>query len=135
MWRSTLVLTALVAALPAAAQDFPGRMQCEALAVVSPRPLDQRITLTIQGGVLRYTRNILNAQGQQVGTQETGEGRIGPDGAVTVTGSGTTGATTFSTRLSGRVAPDGTVALSGTQTWLLRGGGSTRACTITGRRG
>lgn len=134
MWRSTLVLMALVAALPAAAQEFPGRMQCEALAAVSPRPLDQRITLNVQGGVLRYTRNILNAQGLQTGTQETGEGRIGPDGAVTVTGSGTTGALTFSTRLSGRVAPDG-VTLSGTQTWLLRSGGSTRACTITGRRG
>lgn len=127
----TLALTALLLPGIAGAQELQGRMQCEVLAAVSTRPLDQRVTVTIQDGQFRYQRPILNAQGQHMGGYETGSGRIGADRAVTVTGSGANGNITFTTRLAGRVAPNGATRLEGTQTWTLRGGPVTRACTLT----
>jgi hypothetical protein len=126
-----LAITALVLPGAAGAQELQGRMQCEVLAAVSARPLDQRVTVTIQDGQFRYQRAILNAQGQHMGGYETGSGRIGADGAVTVNGSGASGNITFTTRLAGRVAPNGASRLTGAQTWMLRTGAVTRACTLT----
>lgn len=127
------MLAAATLLLPGAAgaQELQGRMQCEVLAAVSARPLDQRVTVTIQEGQFRYQRPILNAQGQHMGGYETGSGRIGPDGTVTVTGGGTSGNVAFSTRLAGRVGANGATRLTGTQTWTLRTGATTRGCTLT----
>jgi hypothetical protein len=127
-------LLALAVLLPpgaAGATEFRGRMQCEILAAVSPRPLDQVVTVTIRDGEFRYERPILNPQGQHVGGYERGSGRIGADRSVTVTGSGTSGNFAITTRLTGRVAPNGAARLEGTQHWSLRGQVSTRTCTLT----
>jgi hypothetical protein len=132
-----LLWPALGAGQPAVADAvWHGRLTCDPLPGVTQRPLNQPLTVTVSGGVARYERLVLTADGQQTGYAERGEGPVARDGAVTLTGLATGRGFRYTARYSGRLGADGRGALAGEQEWIAdRGiGMQTRPCRIGLRR-
>ena len=114
-----------------------GRLVCDAFPGVTQAPLNQPLTVTIAGGAARYERLVLTAQGQPTGYAERGEGRVGADGTLTLTGLATGRNFAYTARYDGRLGADGRGSLRGEQEWRAGNaiGMQTRSCRIGLRRG
>lgn len=138
------MLGLVVAAAPAAAQrqspqadaTWRARLTCDPLPPITQNPLNVAITLTVQGGVARYERVVLDAQGRPTGSAERGEGPVGRDGSLTLDGLATARTYQYTARYVGRLGANGTGALEGTQEWRAGNavGQMTRPCRMVLRR-
>lgn len=123
----------------AQAQDgsWTGRMRCDAIPNMTSGPLNAPFTMTMAGGMAHYTREVQTTAGQVSGRPETGQGRIGADGSLTLEGSAAPSGQhswAYSARYSGRIVGDA-VTLRGTQDGTVRTIPHQRPCTIMLRRG
>ena len=133
-----------VAATPAAAQrqspqadaTWRARMTCDPLPPITQNPLNQVITVTVQGGVARYERPVPDQHGRPSGYAERGEGTVGRDGSLTLDGLATARTYQYTARYVGRLGANGTGALEGTQEWRTGSaiGQLTRPCRLVLRR-
>ncbi len=138
------MLGLVLAATPAWAQTQPpgadatwrARLTCDPLPPITQVPLNQAITVTVQGGVARYERLIPDQHGRPTGYAERGQGTVGPDGTLTLEGLATGRSFRYTARYSGRLRGNGTGSLTGEQHWSADGaiGQLTRTCRIGLRR-
>lgn len=129
-----------LAAAPALAQPVTGRwsgtIRCEPIPGVTRAPLTGPFTLTASGGAARYERPIMdpNDTNRPTAYVERGEGRIGPDGALRLTGGAQGQTFRYTAAYQGRLVANAPVELTGSQDWSGARAGQ-RACTISLRPG
>jgi hypothetical protein len=134
----------LLPATPAPAQTQPpnadatwrARLMCDPLPPITQNPLNQAITVTVQGGIARYERIVSDQHGRPTGYAERGQGTVGRDGALTLEGLATGRNFRYTARYSGHLRANGTGSLIGEQHWSADNavGQLTRPCRIGLRR-
>lgn len=138
MLRAAIPLLLLASAAQAQGQDgsWSGRMRCDPIPNMTSGQLNAAFTMTVSGGVARYSREVQTTSGQISGRPETGQGRVGADGSVALEGGASpSGANSwaYTARYAGRIAGD-TLTLQGTQEGTVRTVPHRRPCTISLRR-
>lgn len=111
-------------------------MRCDPIPNMTSGQLNAPFSMTVSGGIARYTREVQTTTGQVSGRPETGQGRIGADGSLTLEGSAAPSGQNswaYSSRYSGRIVGDA-VTLQGTQDGTVRTVPHQRPCTITLRK-
>ena len=115
-----LLLPGPAPAQPARAPDadatWRARLICDPLPPISATRRHANFLLTVAGGVARYERVLLDTEGA-ASFVERGQGRVDPDGSLTLEGSGTGRGVRVPTRYSGRLQADGLGDLRGRQEW------------------
>lgn len=116
-----LLLPGPAPAQPARAPDadatWRARLTCDPLPPISARRLHANFLLTVAGGVARYERVLLDTEGGSASFVERGQGRVGPDGSLTLEGGATGRGVRYAARYSGRLQADGLGNLHGRQEW------------------
>ena len=135
---AALSLLAALSAAPAARAEgrdgtYAGTIRCEALPGM--RALRTAVTMTVEGDRVRYEREIHHPTGGPSGTFERGEGRVGPEGELTLTTQATGPAYAYEAEYRGRIEAE-TAQLTGAQRWKRRSetGTIVRPCTLDLRR-
>ena len=139
MRHVVIPLLLLAASAQAQGQDgnWSGRMRCDAIPGMTSGQLNAAFTMTVSGGVARYSREVQTASGQVSGRPETGQGRVGADGSVILEGGASpsgANAWSYTAQYTGRIIGD-TLTLQGTQDGMVRTVPHQRPCRISLRRG
>jgi hypothetical protein len=133
---ATLLLAALAAesvagsALAQSAERLVGTLSCAKSTFAKPARREP-ITIEINGNVARYRHTVLNEDGTAGVGMETGEGKIGKDGKVTLVGAwkSRSGVYSYESRYSGTLGAKGG-ELAGEQAWTIHGRKGERTCTM-----
>jgi hypothetical protein len=107
-----------------------GTLSCAKSSFAKPARREP-ITIEINGNVARYRHTVLNEDGTAGVGMETGEGRIGKDGKVTLVGvwKSQSGGYSYESRYSGTLGAKGG-ELAGEQAWTIHGRKGERSCTM-----
>jgi hypothetical protein len=113
------------------AERFVGTLTCAKSAFARPAR-HEPITIEVAGGVARYRHTVLNEDGTAGVGLEIGEGAVGKDGRVTLTGAWKSHVDGYSyeARYSGTLGARAG-ELAGNQAWIIHGQNGERSCTMT----
>jgi hypothetical protein len=111
-------------------ERFVGTLSC-AKSTFANAARREPMTIEVNGNVARYRHTVLNEDGTAGVGMETGEGRIGKDGKVTLVGAWKSGSGVYSyeSRYSGTLGAKGG-KLAGEQAWTIHGRKGERSCTM-----
>jgi hypothetical protein len=111
-------------------ERFVGTLSCAKSTFAKPARREP-ITLEIVDGVARYRHTVLNEDGTAGVGMETGEGKIGKDGKVTLAGTwkSQSGVYSYEARYAGALGAKGG-ELAGPQAWTINGRKGERSCTV-----
>ena len=136
--RETAVALAavLVAGLSASSslaegpERFVGTLSCAKSAFAKPARREP-ITVEVTDGVALYRHTVLNEDGTAGVGMETGEGKIGKDGRLTLAGTWKSQSRGYSyeARYAGTLGAKGG-ELAGLQNWSIHGRKDERSCTV-----
>jgi len=136
--RETAVALAAVAVVGLSASSslaevperFVGTLSCAKSAFAKPARREP-ITVEVIDGVARYRHTVLNEDGTAGVGMETGEGKIGKDGKVTLGGTwkSRNRGYSYEARYTGTLGAKGD-ELAGSQNWTIHGRKDERSCTV-----